>query len=69
MGRRRLRVMGASLVILGALILYLLRGELLAMALLVVEFLGILVAVLLIVAGVAMVVGRGWIGRGAWIGI
>jgi len=61
-----LRPLGAVLVIVGAVMLYLLRGPLVSLVLLVLEFLTILVAIVLLVVGLVLLVG-GRPGRRFWM--
>ena len=60
---RNLQIIGAALIIVGAVMLYLLRGPLVSLVVLAFEFLAIVVAVILVLAGVALLVGGHWFRR------
>jgi len=64
---RRIQVVGAVLLVVGLIMLYLLRGPLVALVLLVLEFLAIVVALVLVVVGIAMLLGSYWIRRRFWM--
>ncbi len=55
---------GVILVLLGLATLYLLRAPLLGLIIFVFEFLGIIIGFLLLVAGLALIIGTGWMRRG-----
>jgi uncharacterized protein YjeT (DUF2065 family) len=58
-----LQPVGALLIIVGAVMLYLLRGPLISLILLVFEFLAIVIALVLVVVGIALLVGGRRFGR------
>ena len=60
------QLLGAALVVLGAAVLWLLRGPLLRFIVLVLDFLGILAGVALIAAGLALLFGGRLFGRRYW---
>jgi len=53
--------------IVGIVLLYLLRGPLVSLILLVLEFLAVLVALILVVVGIALLVGGGRVRRRFWM--
>lgn len=53
--------------IAGVVLLYLLRGPLVSLILLVLEFLAVLVALILVVVGIALLVGGGRVRRRFWM--
>jgi uncharacterized membrane protein len=60
---RNSQLVGAVLIIVGVLMLYLLRGPLASLILLVLEFLAIVIAVILVLVGIALLVGGSWARR------
>lgn len=64
---RNLQPLGALFIIVGAIILYLLRGPLVSLILLVLEFVAIVVALVLIAVGIALLVGGSRIRRSFWM--
>jgi len=63
----RIQVVGAILLVVGLIMLYLLRGPLVALVLFVLEFLVIVVALILVIVGIAMLVGGRWVRRRFWM--
>ncbi len=61
---RNFQLIGAVLVIAGVVILYALRGPLVSLILLVLELLAIFAAILMVLVGLALLVGGHWVGRG-----
>ncbi len=61
---RNLQLIGAGLIIVGVVLLYLLRGPLVSIIFLLLELLVIFVAIVMVLLGVALVVGGRWIRRG-----
>ena len=64
---RNLQAVGAVMTIGGVVLLYLLRGPLVSLILLVLEFLAVLVALILVVVGIALLVGGGRVRRRFWM--
>ena len=64
---RNLQAVGAVMTIVGVVLLYLLRGPLVSLILLVLEFLAVLVALILVVVGIALLVGGGRVRRRFWM--
>jgi hypothetical protein len=64
---RSLQAAGALLLIVGLIMLYLLRGPLVSLVLLVLEFLAIFVALILVVVGIALLLGGHWVQRRFWV--
>lgn len=64
---RSLQVVGALLIVVGLVMLYLLRGPLVALVLFVIEFLAIVIALILVVVGIALLVGGHWMRRRFWM--
>ena len=64
---RSIQVVGALLIVVGVVMLYLLRGPLISLILLVLEFLAIVIALVLVVVGVAMLVGGRYVRRRFWM--
>jgi uncharacterized membrane protein YccC len=60
----KLQAVGVILLLLGLLILFVLRGPLYAFIVVVLNLIGILAGILLVVAGVALILGGGWARRG-----
>ncbi len=54
---------GAALVLIGLLILFLLRGPLYSLIVVLLSLIGILIGVLLVVVGVALIFGGRWMRR------
>lgn len=63
---RKYQVAGAALVVLGLLILFLLRDPLYTFIVVVIELLGIFIGIILVVVGIALLIGGRWVRRGAW---
>ena len=66
------KILGLVLILLGILILFLLRDTLIAIIVFAIEFLGIVVAFVLILAGIALLYGGSWTwwtGRRAFSGL
>jgi len=61
---RSLPLAGALLIVAGGVILFLLRGPLISFIILVLEAVAIVVAILMIIAGIALIVGGRWVRRG-----
>jgi uncharacterized membrane protein HdeD (DUF308 family) len=59
----KLQVVGAILLLLGLLILFVLRGPLYAFLVVVLNLIGIFAGILLVVAGVALILGGRWARR------
>lgn len=59
----RLQVAGVIMLLLGLLILFVLRGPLYAFIVVVLKLIGILAGILLVVAGVALILGGKWARR------
>lgn len=64
---RRIQVVGAVLLVVGLLMLYFLRRPLVALVLLVLEFLAIVVALVFVIVGIAMLLGSHWVRRRFWM--
>jgi hypothetical protein len=58
-------IAGTIMVLVGLVFLYLLRGLLIHVILLVLGVIGIVIAIALIVVGLGLILGGGW-GRGRW---
>ncbi|MDV3292830.1 MAG: hypothetical protein LYZ70_00995 [Nitrososphaerales archaeon] len=61
---RNLQLIGAALIIAGAVLLYLLRGPLVSIIFLVIELFVIFIAIVMVLVGVALIIGGPWIRRG-----
>ena len=55
------------MIIVGVVLLYLLRGPLVSLILLILEFLAVLVALVLVLVGVALLVGGSRVRRRFWM--
>ena len=64
---RGLQVVGVLLIVAGIIMLYLLRGPLVSLILLVLEFLAIVIALILVIVGVALLLGGCWARRRFWM--
>jgi len=64
---RGFQVVGAVMIVVGVVMLYLLRGPLISLILAVLEFLAIVVALILVIAGAAMLVGGRLVRRRFWM--
>jgi len=64
---RNLQAAGAVMIIVGVVLLYLLRGPLVSLILLILEFLAVLVALVLVLVGVALLVGGSRVRRRFWM--
>ncbi len=60
------QIVGAVLLVIGLILLYALRGPFFEILLLLLEFLAIAVALILIVVGIALLVGGRWVRRRFW---
>jgi predicted tellurium resistance membrane protein TerC len=59
----KLQAVGVILLLLGLLILFVFRGPLYAFIVVVLNLIGILAGILLVVVGVALILGGGWARR------
>ena len=64
---RNLQAAGAVMIIVGVVLLYLLRGPLVSLILLILEFLAVLIALILVLVGVALLAGAGRFRRRFWM--
>jgi hypothetical protein len=64
---RSIQILGAIFTVVGVVMLYLLRGPLISLILAVLEFFAIVIALVLVVVGVAMMVGGRLILRRFWM--
>jgi hypothetical protein len=55
------------LLVIGLVMLYLLRGPIVSILLFVLEFLAIVVALILVIVGIALLVGGHWVRRRFWV--
>ncbi len=61
---RSIQLVGALLVIAGIVILFLLRGPLISLIFLLLEFVAIVIGIILVIVGIALLVGGRWVRRG-----
>jgi hypothetical protein len=62
-----IQLIGAVLVVIGVVILFLMREILLRLIIFVLQFIGVLVGILLVAIGLGLLFGGGWIRRKRWV--